>query len=212
VIGSGYGFAPAIMGLALRDNGIGRLTFVDPSMDGGRDGANAAHGGTGQWDTPEAAQRRFSCAGVPPGIITHYRETNQQFFSRWGERDLPPIDLALIDGAHDEGNASYDLAMVVQHLRLPGYVLMHDVTHFLNRTGHMGVIDVLDRARAAGAEEVVFPGAAGLALLRLKERIGVQIQLAPPPSVLWPVAGVAVVGAAAGIVLKLLWDRWAADR
>ncbi len=204
VIGSGYGFSPAIMALALRDNGLGHLSFVDPSMDGDRDGLNSAHGGTGQWDTPEAAAQHFSCAGVPTGIVTHYKETNQQFFSHWAERGLPPIDLALIDGAHDEGNASYDLAMVMEHLQLPAYVLMHDVTHFLNRTGHMGVTAVLERAVAAGAESVVFPGTAGLALLRIKERIGVEIQLAPPSSVVWPVASVLLVAVGIGIGIGTL--------
>ena len=200
VIGSGYGFSPAVMGLALADNGAGALTFVDPSMDRSREGLNAAHGGTGQWDTPERVVARFSCAGVPPGIVTHYKETNQQFFAKYAYRSLPAIDLALIDGAHDEANASFDLAAVVDQLSLPGYVLMHDATHFLNRTPFMGVTQVIERARAkGGVEEVTFPGDAGLALLRFTSRPQIEIRRVPPPSVFWPVFGVFAAGIALGV-------------
>ena len=201
VIGSGYGFSPAVMALGLADNGFGRLTFVDPSMDRSREGLNAAHGGTGQWDTPEQVVARFSCAGVPEGIVTHYKETNRDFFAQWDKRpDLPPVDLALIDGAHDEANASYDLASVVQHLRVPGYVLMHDATHFLNRTPYMGVTRVVERAKQkGGVEEITFTAQAGLALLRFTEQPHIEIHASPPPSVFWPIFGVLVGGIALGV-------------
>lgn len=182
VIGSGYGFAPALMGLALADNGAGKLTFVDPSMSGTREGPNAAHGGTGQWDTPEQVAEHFGCAGVPTGIITHYRETNHEFFRKWGERGLP----------------AFDLASVLEHLTIPGYVLMHDATHFLNRTPYMGVTDVLERARIKGVETVIFPGQAGLALMRFSDRPEIEIETVPPPSVLWPILGVLAVGVGTG--------------
>jgi len=211
VIGSGYGFAPAVMGRAVADNGSGRVTFVDPSMSQGREGYNASHGGTGQWDTQEQVQARFSCAGVPPGIITHYRETNQEFFPQWNNRNLPAIDLALVDGAHDEANASYDLAAVVERLSLPGYVLMHDVTHFLNRTPFMGVAQVVERVRTkSGVEEVTFPGQAGLALLRFTERPEIEVQKVPPPSVAWPLVGVFGLGLLTGVAAT--WALWPTEK
>lgn len=206
IIGSGYGFSPAIMGRAVADNGFGMVTFVDPSMSQSREGLNAAHGGTGQWDSPELVQAKFECAGVPEGIITHYKETNHQFFPQWSARSLPLIDLALIDGAHDEANASYDLASVVEHLALPGYVLMHDVTHFLNRTPYMGVTQVVEKARKqGGVEEITFPGQAGLSLLRMTSSPQIEIQKAPPPSVAWPIVGVFALGLASGLLTWALW-------
>jgi len=208
VIGSGYGFSPAVMALALADNGNGKLTFVDPSMDAGRDGPNSAHGGTGQWDTSEDVEARFGCAGVPGGIVTHYRERNDEFFPLYSSRNLPPIDLALIDGAHDEANASYDLANVVERLRIPGYVLMHDATHFLNRTPYMGVTQVIEQARrSGGVEEVTFPGDAGLALLRFTTRPEIEIETMPPPSVLWPILGVFSVGVIGGVLGTILVQK-----
>jgi hypothetical protein len=203
VIGSGFGFAPAVMALALAHNGHGHLTFVDPSMDGARDGMNAAHGGQGSWDTPEATRARFACAGVPEGIITHYRETNREFFSRYEQRNLPAIDLALIDGAHDEQNASYDLREVSQRLSLPAFVLMHDATHWLNRTGHMGVARVLGRLRGR-VEQVTFPGSAGLAVLRFTQNLGIEVAGLPPPSVVVPALAVFGAGLFAGWILS----RW----
>jgi len=199
VIGSGYGFAPAVLARALMDNGAGHLTFVDPSMSGGGD---AAWSGTGQWDTPDQVLARFGCAGVSPDVMTHYRETNDAFFSRWNDRNLPPIDLALIDGAHDEYNAAFDLRGVVEHLSLPGYVLMHDATHFLNRTGHMGVTSVIERTRASGdVEAVAFPGAAGLVLLRFKARSGIEVRALPQPSITLALLALLAAGAGIGYVI-----------
>jgi predicted O-methyltransferase YrrM len=208
VIGSGYGFGPAALAQGLVANGAGKLTFVDPSMHWSREGLNATGMGTGQWDTPEKVQERFACAGIPEGVVTHYRETNHEFFGQWAARGLPPIDLALIDGAHDEANASFDLASVVEHLTVPGYVLMHDVTHFLNHTAWMGVTQVVEQARKhGGVEEITFPGEAGLALLRFTSHPAIEIQLVPPPSVFWPIFSVFGIGLATGLTAWALWPE-----
>jgi SAM-dependent methyltransferase len=198
VIGSGYGFTPAVLALALQHNRQGRLTFVDPSMSGSRDGLNKAHGGTGSWDTPELVQQRFACAGVRPGIVQHWKELNRDFFPNWSKRGLPPTDFAVIDGAHDGENASYDLKNVLKHLRRPGVVLMHDSTHFLNRTGHMGVASVIGQLDSS-VERVTFPGAAGLTLLRFKPGAHMEISGLPPPSVLGPSLLLLAAGVGAGL-------------
>lgn len=201
VIGSGFGFAPAVMARALQQNGSGRLTFVDPSMSSGRDGHNKAHGGAGSWDTPEQVQQRFACAGVRPGVVSHFKELNREFFPLWGKRGLPLTDFVLIDGAHDGENASYDLKQVVQRLRRPGVVLMHDSTHFLNRTGHMGVASVIEQL-GSDVEHVTFPGAAGLTLLRFKPGASVEISGLPPPSVMGPGLLLLAAGVGVGYWLK----------
>jgi pimeloyl-ACP methyl ester carboxylesterase len=193
VIGSGYGFAPAVMALALQHNGRGTLTFVDPSMSGSRDGHNAAHGGSGSWDTPEQVRARFACAGVRDKTLRHFKETNREFFALYEKRGLPPIDLALIDGAHDGQNASYDLVQVSQHLRLPAVVLMHDTTHFLNRVGYMGVSEVLGKIKGR-VEQLTFPGSAGLSVLRFTNNANLEISGLPPPSVVWPFVGAIGLG------------------
>jgi hypothetical protein len=165
-------------------------------MSGGRDGLNKAHGGTGSWDTPEQVQKRFACAGVRPGIVTHFKELNREFFPLWEKRGLLSADFILIDGAHDGENAAYDLTQAVKHLRRPGVVLMHDSTHFLNRTGHMGVTSVISQL-GPEVERVTFPGAAGLTLLRFKAGISHEISGLPPPNVMGP--GLLLLAAGAGI-------------
>src|SRR3974377_652285 len=45
VIGSGYGFSVVCLALALKDNGQGQLTFIDPSYSGLKDGTFKPVGG-----------------------------------------------------------------------------------------------------------------------------------------------------------------------
>jgi hypothetical protein len=78
---------------------------------------------------------------------------------------------------------------------------MHDVTHFLNRTPYMGVTEVVQKAKDQGIETVVFPGDAGLALMRFSDSPEIEIQKTPPPSVLWPILGTFLVGGAVGGLL-----------
>lgn len=193
VIGSGNGFTPFLIAKALEHNGRGELLFVDPSMDAVRDGPNSAHGGSGNWDTPAQVQARFDCAGIRR--ITHYRMTNREFFAQ----DVGHFDLVVIDGAHDYANVLFDLNASVRHLRLPGFILLHDSTHFLNRTGHMGVARVIEQARQVTSELLTFPGVAGLTLVRVVTPFQLlPVQTMPPtPVLLW--GGLAMLtGAAVG--------------
>lgn len=203
VIGSGFGFSPAVMAKALEQLGRGQLTFVDPSMDRTRNGENAAHGGQGSWDTDEALWERFLAVGVTPKTLTHYRETNREFFARYEERKLPPIDLALIDGAHDGPNALFDLNATLAHLQVPGYLVLHDALHFLNHTNHMGVTRVVEAARTQGLRVVTFPGSAGLALIEVSERVQITANALPPPSVVKPAAVLVVLGFLCGKLVGL---------
>lgn len=194
VIGSGQGFTPGLVALALQHNGSGKLTFIDPSMDALRDGPNAAHGGSGTWDTPEQARARFACMGVDEGVATHFKLTNREFFGQWPELGLPPVDFAIIDGAHDYDNVLYDLNQVLAHLRVPGVVLMHDSTHFFNRTGHMGVSEVVRQLRRTDVELVTLPGYAGLTIIRATkpgELLPVR-RMPPTPVLLWAAVAVSV--------------------
>ena len=196
VVGSGQGFAPFVIAKALEHNGFGELIFVDPSMSTLRDGPNASHGGSGSWDTPEQVAARIECAGVQR--IKHYRLTNREFFAR---PDTGAFDLVLVDGAHDYQNALFDLNHAVAHLRLPGFIFLHDSTHFLNRTGHMGVAEVVRQARPVSAETMTFPGAAGLTLLRVTEPFELLPVHALPPTPVWAWGGLAVG-------LGFLLGRW----
>jgi len=195
VIGSGNGFTPFVIAKALEHNRLGELVFVDPSMSALRDGPNAAHGGSGHWDTPEEAAARIECAGAER--ITHLRLTNREFFAR----DVGVFDLVVIDGAHDYENVLFDFNESVKHLRLDGWVFLHDSTHFLNRTGHMGVATLVRQLRDAPVELLTFPGTAGLTLVRVTRPLGLLPVRTLPPTPVWVWGGLAVG-------LGFLLGRW----
>lgn len=205
VIGSGYGFTPGTIALALQHNRHGVLSFVDPSYSNTREGPDAAHGGAGTWDTPEAVEKRFSCLGVDVSRVTHFKQTNREFFESATVR-IPPA-LVVIDGAHDYANAHYDLQQTLRVMKIPGYVLLHDSTNFWNRTGHMGVAKLVEQVRGAGKQVEVFtlPGRAGLTLLRVTEAgKGLSIDYLPGGKSLAYFA----VGAAVCVGIGFLLGRW----
>lgn len=166
VIGSGRGFAPIIMAKALRDNGRGRLSFVDPSFSFGRETWLPTN--RGEWDDPQNARRKFSGFQVQ-FLATHYKERDDEFFGKFHARRLPPIDLALIDGDHRHGAVAYDFRETVRRMPRGGHVLLHDALHPLGRFGS-GVGRFVSELRAAGWNVVVLPGGAGLAIVEVPPR------------------------------------------
>src|SRR5262245_13304964 len=85
VIGSGYGFSVVCFALALKDNGEGMLTFIDPSYSVISDGPFRTIGGTAQWSSPEKVHAHFARFEID-GIVTHHRMTSQAFFYGYEKR------------------------------------------------------------------------------------------------------------------------------
>ena len=71
VIGSGFGFSVVCFGLGLKDNGRGRLSFVDPSYSILTDGPFKTVGGTSQWHDPAQGASHFARFGLED-IVTHH--------------------------------------------------------------------------------------------------------------------------------------------
>jgi predicted O-methyltransferase YrrM len=86
VIGSGFGFSVVCLALALKDNGLGALSFVDPSC--------SMH-----WGEAEHVRAHFDRFGVAD-VVTHFKMTSGEFFGRCECRSLGAIDVAFIDGNH----------------------------------------------------------------------------------------------------------------
>ncbi len=169
VIGSGYGFSVVCLALGLKDNGAGRLSFVDPSFSMLRDGPLRTIGGTAQWDDPQKVQSRFQHFGVD-GIVTHYRETSEDFFAGWTAHGLPTIDIGFIDGNHAFGAVRHDFVEMLRRSRRDSYLLLHDTNIYVRElVRHAGVKRWVRRiAREKDDFEVIdFPFSSGVAVVRV---------------------------------------------
>ena len=174
VIGSGHGFSVVCLALGLRDNGKGRLSFIDPSYSLMKNGPFHTVGGQSKWDTPQQVSDHFARFGVDRWI-THYKLRSDQFFPQYSQLRLPPIDLAFIDGNHAYKDVSYDFRQTAGRTRRNSYVFLHD-THIYVReaVGHAGVNRFIRELKQEPDcfEVVDFPFSSGVALVRLlREKI-----------------------------------------
>jgi predicted O-methyltransferase YrrM len=169
VVGSGYGFSVVCLALGLKDNGVGHLSFVDPSYSALREGLLHTVGGTAQWDDPARVRAHFARFGVD-GQVIHYKETSEAFFDGFERRGLPPIDLAFIDGNHAYDSVRHDFLGALKHGRRNSYMLLHDTNIYMRElVRHAGVKRWLNRiAGERTAFEIVdFPFSSGVALVRV---------------------------------------------
>jgi len=169
VIGSGFGFSVVCLALALKDNGQGRLTFVDPSYSVFRDGPLRTMGGTARWDDPEATRAHFRRFGVER-IVTHHKITSSELFANYPERRLPPIDLAFIDGNHAYSEVRDDFLNVLRQARRNSYVLLHDTNIYVRElVRHAGVRRWMKiiAAHKDDFEVIDFPFASGVAVVHV---------------------------------------------
>ena len=172
VIGSGYGFSVVCLALGLKDNRSGSLSFVDPSYSVLHNGPIKTIGGVDFWRDPEQVRAHFARFDVEE-IVTHYKQTSEEFFSRYEELGLPQIDMAFIDGNHSYAHVQHDVAAALRHSRKNAYFLLHDTNIYVRELlRHAGVKRWLKKNAArhkAAFEYVDFPFASGVAVLRVLE-------------------------------------------
>jgi len=169
VIGSGFGFSVVCLALGLNDNGAGALSFVDPSYSLLKHGPLQTVGGTSQWDEPAKVRAHFARFGVAERV-EHFRMTSREFFEGCEARDLPPIDIAFIDGNHSFEDVRYDFIAAMRHMRRGSFLLLHDTNIYVRElVGHAGVkrwLRVVQRD-TENFEVVDFPFASGVAMIRV---------------------------------------------
>lgn len=169
VIGSGFGFSVVCLALGVKDNGRGSVTFVDPSYSLVKDGPFKTIGGAGKWDDPAGVDAHFGQFGVSEAI-QHHRLTSEVFFERYPELQLPPIDLAFIDGNHAFENAKSDFINVLNHSHRNTYILLHDTNIYIRELiRHSGVKRWLKVVKKTDDcfEVIDFPFASGVAMVRV---------------------------------------------
>jgi predicted O-methyltransferase YrrM len=171
VIGSGFGFSVVCLALALKDNGEGALTFVDPSYSVLKDGPFKTIGGTAQWDDPDKVRRHFARFGVDD-VVSHYRLRSDEFFADYASFGLPHIDMAFIDGNHAFKDVRHDFLSTLTRTRKNSYLLLHDTNIYLRElVRHAGVKRWLNAAKREKElfEIVDFPFSSGVAVVRVLE-------------------------------------------
>jgi predicted O-methyltransferase YrrM len=172
VIGSGFGFSVTCLGLGLKDNGAGQLTFVDPSFSVLKHGLLQTVGGTSQWDDPKQVKARYARFGLEE-IVTHHKLSSADFFHRYDLLTLEPIDLAFIDGNHAYEHVRCDFIDVLRNARKNSYILLHDSNIYLREmVRHAGVKRWLKKVSQHKElfELVDFPFSSGVALVRVLRR------------------------------------------
>lgn len=171
VIGSGYGFSVVCLALAIRDNGVGSLTFVDPSYSLLKDGPLKTLGGRGSWNSEERVQEQFEKFGVE-SIVTHYKMRSDELFPSYAEHGLPPIDLGFVDGSHAYKDVKYDFVNMIGRSHKNTYIFLHDTNIYIREMlRHAGVkrwMKVLKKEERA-FEVINFPFSSGVALVRVVE-------------------------------------------
>ena len=152
VIGSGYGFSGVCLALGLKDNGRGRLSFVDPSYSIFKHGPWKTMGGRGKWDDPKGVAEHLSLFGVDD-IVTHFKLKSDEFFPRFSSFELPEIDIAFIDGNHSHENVKYDFTATVKHSNKNTYIFLHDtnvyIREMLRNTGVKRWLKRVKKAKTA---------------------------------------------------------------
>ncbi len=130
VIGSGYGFSVVCLALGLKDNGRGRLSFVDPAYSLLKNGPLMTVGGRGVWTDESHVKTHFERFGVE-NLVTHYKMRSDEFFPSFQDLKLPPINLAFIDGSHAYKDVKYDFIKVLERSPKNTYIFLHDTNIYL---------------------------------------------------------------------------------
>ncbi len=169
VIGSGFGFSVVCLALGIVDNGVGAVSFVDPSYSLLRHGPLHTVGGTSQWDEPDKVRAHFERFGVGDAV-THFRETSAGFFETYEAHALPDIDLAFIDGNHSYEDVRHDFIAALGRMKKGGYILLHDTNIYVRElVRHAGVKRWLKEIRHEPEwfEAIDFPFSSGVAMVRV---------------------------------------------
>jgi hypothetical protein len=140
VIGSRYGFVPAVIGLALQANGVGELDFVDANYSDSKDGFEQAYGGVGFWQPP--GQSTFAGAGLQDIVHLHIMRS-EHFFATCKQR----YDYVYLDGNHSYEGCRYDFNEATRRTTAGATITLHDVLVDQADFGVGRFFDELDPAR-----------------------------------------------------------------
>ncbi len=163
VIGSRYGYIPAICALACRDNQKGRVDFVEAGFDYRQPGNQAqAWGGVGFWKKKNV-KKHFAKFGLDKYLI-FYLMTSEEFYQKHSKRSWAHIH---IDGDHSYKGVKADFERFWPRLEKGGFVALHDI--YIKKQGGLtyGVRRLWQELKAQKRYNMIeFPGDCGLGMIQ----------------------------------------------
>ncbi len=116
-----------------------------------------------------SVKAHFGRFGVE-NIVTHYKMRSDEFFPTYQSLNLPPIDLAFIDGSHAYKDVKYDFIKVLEQSHKNTYIFLHDTNIYVRELiKHAGVKKWLKfiKGQEGNFEVIDFPFSSGVALVRV---------------------------------------------
>jgi predicted O-methyltransferase YrrM len=159
-IGSARGRSACHVGLALKQNGHGRLFAIDPHT-------RSDWNDRGSTDTYTVLQQNISAVGVQK-FVEIIRAYSADAARDWTSK----IDLLFIDGDHSYEGVKRDWDLFLPHMSKFGVVAFHDTMWDLrppaswDRGVTMGVPQFVDELRRAGHPVLTLPRDFGLSLVQ----------------------------------------------
>lgn len=147
-VGSLKGYMPAICALACKDEGIGKVEFVDEG------GVN--WGGGGVWQGLTDLRAYWAPLGIEDWVETHV--------TRIEDYELGQYQYVHLDADHSYEGCKRQFELIWPHLDRGGLFTFHDIAWRLKSAwGTFGVRTLWKELRG---EKLSIPGAAGLGILR----------------------------------------------
>ena len=125
VVGQGKVFNVAFLATALKDNGSGRLNFLESGRSSLRDVPFGTAGVDSLREITEKAGKNFQEFGLE-SLVTCRKITGSRFLPDFATLGLPPVDLAFIDGGHSYREIEHVFMNIVEHGHKDTHIFLHD--------------------------------------------------------------------------------------
>jgi hypothetical protein len=159
VIGSRYGYIPAVIALALGDGG-GGVDFVDANYSDGIHGFEKAFGGVGHWGGDASA--RFAGSGLEDLIHVHIARS-EEFFAGCQAR----YGYVYLDGDHSYQGCRFDFEQAVRFAEDNALITLHDAAVTDPAFGVGRLFQELDPELYG---KILVPTWPGLAIVQVRQR------------------------------------------
>lgn len=160
-VGSRYGFIPACMTLACRDNEFGKIDFVDPGYDQRNPDQPDHWGGMGFWKEVDF-KKHFSVLNLQDYIDLFLMES-QSFGEKFPDKEYGYVYL---DGDHSYHGVKKDFANFWPRLKKGGLMVFHDINMKPTKKLDYGVYKLWKELNKEDYNCINFPGKMGLGIVQ----------------------------------------------